>query len=132
MQESEQEVMKVTKKICQVCPVPLTLCMLGKFACFFGHLWILYKNQPFSKESSRNTIRVPNSLDPDQAQPFVGPDLGPNSLQRLSADNNSGESVKTGFIVDAQPSPLILIQLTVGLRRGSPTHQWMDTENIQT
>ena len=34
-----------------------------------------------------NTIRVSYSLDPDQAQHFVGPDLGPNNLQRLSADN---------------------------------------------
>ena len=32
------------------------------------------------------TIRVSNSLDPDQARHFVGPDLGPNCLQRLSAD----------------------------------------------
>ena len=33
-------------------------------------------------------IRIPsvsNSLDPDQAQHFVGPDLGLNCLQRLSA-----------------------------------------------
>ena len=29
---------------------------------------------------------MPNSLDPDQAQRFVGPDLGPTCLQRLSAD----------------------------------------------
>ena len=28
-----------------------------------------------------------NSLDSDQAQQFVGPDLGPNCLPRLSADN---------------------------------------------
>ena len=28
-----------------------------------------------------------NSLDPDQAQHFVGPDLGPNFLQRSSADD---------------------------------------------
>ena len=28
-----------------------------------------------------------NSLDPDQAQHFVGPDLDPNCLQRLSADD---------------------------------------------
>ena len=28
-----------------------------------------------------------NGLDPDQDPHFVGPDLGPNSLQRLSADN---------------------------------------------
>ena len=33
-----------------------------------------------------NTIWVSNSLDPDQARHFVGPDLSPNSLQRLSAD----------------------------------------------
>ena len=31
----------------------------------------------------------PNSLDPDQGQPFVGPDLGPNCLLRLSADKSS-------------------------------------------
>ena len=28
-----------------------------------------------------------NSLDPDQARHFVGPDLGPNRLQRLSEDD---------------------------------------------
>ena len=27
-----------------------------------------------------------NSLDPDQAGHFVGPDLGPNCLHKLSAD----------------------------------------------
>ena len=30
-----------------------------------------------------------NSLDPDQARHFVGPDLGPNCLQRLSADGTN-------------------------------------------
>ena len=30
-----------------------------------------------------------NSLDLDQAQHFVGPHLGPNCLQRLSADDKS-------------------------------------------
>ena len=34
-------------------------------------------------------MRVSNSLDPDQAQHFVGPDLGPNCLQRISADDTS-------------------------------------------
>ena len=28
-----------------------------------------------------------NSLDPDQTKHFVGPDLGPNGLQRLLADD---------------------------------------------
>ena len=36
-----------------------------------------------------NTIKVLNSLDPDQARHFVGPDQSPICLQRLSADNNS-------------------------------------------
>ena len=41
--------------------------------------------------SVKNTIiisvTVSNKLDPDQAQQIVGPDLGPNCLQRLSVDN---------------------------------------------
>ena len=37
-----------------------------------------------------NTIRVSNSLDPDQAQNFIVPDLGPNCMQLLSADDKSG------------------------------------------
>ena len=55
--------------------------------CFFS-------KSTYLKDSFRNTIRVSNSLDPDQAQHFVGPDLGPNCLQRLSADNTSRQRVK--------------------------------------
>ena len=33
-----------------------------------------------------------NSLDLDQARHFVGPDLGPNCLQRLSADDTCRQS----------------------------------------
>ena len=36
---------------------------------------------------------VSNSLDPDQAQCFVGPDLSLNFLQRLSADDTSRQRV---------------------------------------
>ena len=36
-----------------------------------------------------------NSLDPDQARQFVGPDLGPNCLPRLSADDTGRQRVKT-------------------------------------
>ena len=39
----------------------------------------------FSENSSQNTVRVSTSLDPDQDRHSVSPDLGPNSLQRLSA-----------------------------------------------
>ena len=43
----------------------------------------------FSKKYFRTIIRVSNSLDPDRARHFVGPDLGPNYLQRLSVDDTS-------------------------------------------
>ena len=54
----------------------------------FCGLLIFFKNQLFSKNYFRN-IRVSKSLDPDQTQHPVGPDLGPNCLQKLSADGTS-------------------------------------------
>ena len=42
-------------------------------------------------------------LDPDQARQFVGPDLGPNCLQRLSADDTaSRQKVKQYFLFNHQ------------------------------
>ena len=44
----------------------------------------------FSKMIFREyQYRVQSSLDPDHARRFVGPDLGPNCLQRYSAGDNS-------------------------------------------
>ena len=51
-------------------------------------------------------MRVSNSLDPDQVQLFVGPDLGPNYLQSLSADDIRMQRVK-----GAQILPLIFYRL---------------------
>ena len=53
------------------------------FACSF------FSKSTFTKKSFTNSIRVSNSLDPDQAQHFVEPDLGPNCLLRLSAEDAS-------------------------------------------
>ena len=39
-------------------------------------------------------MRVSNSFDPDQARHFVGPDLGPNFLQKSSADDTSRQELK--------------------------------------
>ena len=42
--------------------------------------------------------RVPNSLDPDQAQHVVGPDLGPNCLQlKASSRRQKLSPVKLSF-----------------------------------
>ena len=43
----------------------------------------------FLTNSLRNTIRASNGLDPDQEWRSVGPDLGLNCSQRLSADGKS-------------------------------------------
>ena len=54
-----------------------------------------FQNQLFeTKISFRSTISVSNCLVPDQARRFVGPDLGTNCLQRLSADDTSRQIVK--------------------------------------
>ena len=42
----------------------ITLCLLGNFACFLSAEFFL--------SSFRNTIRVSNSLDPEQAQQMSG------------------------------------------------------------
>ena len=63
----------------------LLLCPILLFGC-----WI------FSIPSGN---RVSKNLDPDQARHFVGPDLGPNCLQRLSADI-AGKELNTKQLVD--------------------------------
>ena len=73
--------------------ISLTHCLLN-FAIFFlssadfFYLFIYFQNQLFLT-SFRNTIRASNSLYPDQARRFVGPDLGTNCLKKLSADDIS-------------------------------------------
>ena len=42
---------------------------------------LFFSKSTFSKNSFRNTIKVSNSLDPDQTQSFVRLDLGRNCLQ---------------------------------------------------
>ena len=60
-------------------------------ACWviFHNFVAVFSRLSFLKNSFTNSIRVSNCLDPDQDRPFVGPDLGPNCLQKLSADHIS-------------------------------------------
>ena len=64
----------------------------GLFFMLFCHLLIFFKST-FSKNSIRIVIRVSNSLDPDQTQHFVGPDLVPNCLQKLSETTLGGKEL---------------------------------------
>ena len=52
------------------------------------------------------TIRVSNSLDPDKAQHSVGLYLGPNCLQRLSADDKSLHAEKFFMLLSLSFSKL--------------------------
>ena len=47
-----------------------------------------FQNQLFRK-NFKITFKVSNRLDPDQARHLVGPDLGPNCLQRILAKDTS-------------------------------------------
>ena len=85
---SEERQNKQSCLPCKSINSPLILCMLGNFCMLFCRLWSFFK-LTFQKKSFRNTIRVSDSLDSDQAWCFVRPDLGPNCLQRLLADNKS-------------------------------------------
>ena len=56
------------------------------------HLPMFPSSLSFPKISFRNTIRMSNSLDRDQARLYVGPDLGLNYLKRLTAVNTCRQS----------------------------------------
>ena len=64
--------------------------LLGNFSCFCCLLSEYFQNGLFQK----NLSRLANGLSPDQDRCSVGPDLGPNCLQRLSADDKSQLGMK--------------------------------------
>ena len=47
----------------------------------------LFQNYLFQEKIPSGIPSASNSLEPDQARHFVGPDMGPDCLQRLSADD---------------------------------------------
>ena len=67
--------------------------MLGNFFMLSLSSADIFQNRLFEK-----TLRVSNSLDPDRARHFVGPDLCPNCLLRLSTDAKS-RGVKSNCMI---------------------------------
>ena len=63
----------------------LSLCILGNFHTLLSSSD--FSKLTFPKNSFRNTVRVSNGLDLDQDRHFFSPYLGPNYLQRLTADS---------------------------------------------
>ena len=74
--------------------------MLCNFQNTTSSVDLFSKTRVFKTILSRKSS-VSNSLDPDQARLFVGPDLGPNCLQMLSADNTGRQRV-LGVSVSAE------------------------------
>ena len=64
------------------------------FIINFVVFWFLKKNC-FQKIISQIPSEHPTVLDPDQVGHYVQPDLGPNCLQRLSADITSNSNFNT-------------------------------------
>ena len=64
-------------------PTTGSKCFKDLFAYWVIFHRLLIFSKSFKKNSFRNTIRVSYSMVPNQAQHFVGPDLGPNCLQRF-------------------------------------------------
>ena len=79
--------------------ISLSPWMLGIFSCFCWPLLTFFLKLAFSNNSFRNTFRVSNSLDPDQEQHFMGPDLGPNCLQKMTKVTASKERVNAQLVL---------------------------------
>ena len=73
---------------CFICDL-LTLCLLHAFLLSAD----FFQNQLFRNILSGIPSEcLENSIDPDQAPQFVGPDLGSNCLQKLSVGGTSRQS----------------------------------------
>ena len=106
---------------------PLTCKWITKTVKSLFECWVIFHDfcrlpifskSSLSENSFRNTctIRVSNSLNPDQARHFVGPDLDPNCLQMLSADDTSRQRVKPGTnreVLLVKKSFLYFIQIPI-------------------
>ena len=74
----------------------LTLHMLANFACFICHLLFFFKNQ-LLKNYFKTNIRVSNSLDPGQAQHYVGSDLSLNHARIQKVFSEGVQLILQGF-----------------------------------
>ena len=89
-----------------------------------------FSKSTFSKNSFRSlSSNLLNSLDTDQAQRFVRPDLGPNCLQRLSPDDASRQRVHDKYQHKFYGTVIVVKVITVasGPRVSNP---WYHHNNL--
>ena len=89
----------------------LTLCLLGSFSCFF-YVCRFFSNSTFLKNSFRSYHQLVKQLTVwiKIRLTYVRPDLGPNCLQRLSADDTWMQRVNTVVSKAAWKTVQILIR----------------------
>ena len=90
--------------------VSLTHCMLGNFPYLRCRLLTFFQNDSFLILGGTLSAWLSNGSDPYQDQHSVDPDLGPNCLQRVSADD---KSCPLRQIVNIFPICLFLIWYTL-------------------
>ena len=81
--------------------ITVTLCILGNFYAFLSFADFFSKST-FWKNSYRNSIRVTNRLDPDQARHFVGPDLGPNCCKFYRQTTLGGKELNMHVVLTSR------------------------------
>ena len=86
---------------------------MGNVLCFLSSA-DFFKVNFFEKFFQEHYQSVKQFLDPDQARHFVGPDLGPNCLQRLSADNTRRQSLN-GFLTTGKELMVVVFSLQENL-----------------
>ena len=97
------------------------------FMIFLSWLIFFFQNQLFNTILSGKLSKHQTVLDPGQARRFVGPDLGPNGLQRLTADDTSRQRTNHAlfgrflqFCIFRLKWDWLLILLFIGHETGRP------------
>ena len=73
----------------------------------FCRLLIFFKLNFFKKNSEIPSVAI--SFDSDQARYFVGPDIGSNCLQRLSADGTGRQIVNQTVLLYSTRKPELIL-----------------------
>ena len=94
------------------------------FHAFVVVCW-LFSKLTFSKNSFKDTIRMSNSLDPDQDWHFVGPDLGSNCLQRFISRRKQLPLYSVAGVLIFGTSLYLLSYFVYARREGTCETAWM-------
>ena len=91
-QKNIQETIRVSNVLSPVLILAQTVCKGYQRTTKLFAIWVFFRAYFSSQKSAflkKKIFRVSSGSEPNQDRRFVGPDLGPNCMQRLSADDKS-------------------------------------------